>query len=282
MTNKTISNNPIKRRGLGLLPDTKESRVEDAIRRRFKPRMGVSAGTEWIVKTPKFIRDQAMTESCAGQSVAAAVDGQIKGPPWCSARSLWLDSLRRDGLPPDSNFGTKFSYILTSLTERGWDPYRENEDSSPLPTDWQHTESLEDEMFAADHRQPGKILRSRIVEENDDRVKVVASALADPKTEVVYGGGTRTPYINFRGDTSSPAQILDTRYLGGFDGGHGRRLIGFYRNPSNGEFVFIEQNSWGEHWGGCLLPSGRWLYGCCLVSKQVVIEAWDVHVLELA
>ena len=275
-----VIDNAARKRG-GLRPDGAAARADDAARRRFAPRMGVTPGTEWHFQAPKIIRDQDFTESCAGQACAAAVDALLPGPPWCSARSLWLDALRREGLPPDANVGTEFAFVLSGLVARGWDPLQPGEDSRPLPTEWWRAESLADEMFAADHRQNGKIERSRVLEEGSDRVWVVAAALADPRLAVVYGGGTTAKYGAFVGDPDRPAQVLGTDFLGGSDGGHARRLLGWYRDPATGNFVFVEQNSWSLNWGGCRLPNGQWLRGCCLVSEVVVIGAWDVHVLEL-
>jgi hypothetical protein len=258
----------------GLVPDRWQERESD----RKLLFSGSYTSYEPVIQPVQdlLIRYQSFP-SCAGESLAACIDAIEGDDTTASGISIWREARRRQGRIEQIDEGTRLQYAVSGLIFRGWDPYQPGEED-----DFEEAglgapdagDDLFDEMFADDHRAAGWI-RYRIMYDQGDRVD---GALSLPQTMgVVIGTGTREAFQRFRGDINQADVILDTDHLGGDHDGHAMRIAGrFYQG---GRRTYLLQNSWSRQWGGCHLPDGTFLPGCCWVDERVLQSAWDIHVI---
>lgn len=246
----------------GLLPRREETREMMASEQLFK----AEAARETVVQEIAWIRDQLRKPSCVGQAFAAGVDVRIKVSPWCSAVDVWRDARRRQGSLESVMDGTRAEYAIASLINRGFSPYKKDEDARDVSKDDDSKGTLADEMFAHDKRQIGVV-------NYDISVSRIASIIAALKLDYVVGigVGVRDPFYR-----PPYNKVLGPEYLGGNSSGHEMRIFGYVAERK----AFVLQNSWGIGWGGVVVEGiGR--AGCCLVSEEVIEEAWDIDALEI-
>jgi len=277
----------------GLLPDRAERRALEASEHAFEA-AGFAAGPEPIIRPIAWIRDQWFP-CCAGDSIGACCDAQTGGPMWASGVSLWRDARRRQGRLEAVSSGTRLEYVISSLVERGWDPYRPGEETDLVEAGLGAPpagDDLADELAADDHRLAPGARRYRIIGTGADVLDAVDAALATG-LDVVQGSGTREALQRYEGDPTRPDDILDERHFGGDHEGHAYRIAG--RDTLHGVRIYLVQNSWGPRgarpcspadaprgWGGCHLPDGQWAPGCAWAHERVIAElAWDRVVLEV-
>jgi hypothetical protein len=261
-------------RATGLIPDRAESRAVESQMLAFRP---VSHGNVAAVpQSPSWLRDQPMFGCCAGQCIAACIDAATGQRS--SGVSIWRDARRRQGRIEQIDEGTRLEYAIESVIRRGWDSYREGEDTCVVEAGRNAPpagDDLADELEADDNRQPF-LRRYRIATDIPD---AVASALAQG-LGVILGAGTREAFHLFRRYPGDGDPVLGIAYVGGTANGHGMRVVTF-RELAPGRRAFLIQNSWGRHWGGCHAQDGTWLPGCCWVDDDVLRAAWDVYALDL-
>lgn len=252
----------------GLLPrsDVERERLVD---RAFA--LGAPVQLDTIIQPIAWIRDQLEKPSCVGQTFAAGIDAMLvrdgkRGPPWCSAVDLWRDARRRQGRLEQVLEGTRAEYAIASLLRRGWSPYRQGEDARSVDAD-NDRPSLDEELFADDRRMPQ--VDHYDIGPGSDRVERVVAALQRGYV-VGLGIGVRMRFMSPPRDT-----VLEPDYFDERSNGHEMRVVGYVADMD----AFMLQNSWGEAWGGFELD--RQYRGCCLVSLDVVHQAWDIDALEV-
>jgi hypothetical protein len=276
----------------GAHPDRPESRDRDSVDYNFArttaPDRAVYATSDTdFVQPIRWIRAQPKFPDCVGQTVAEIVDafsyeGGLPEPTWASGVSIWRDARRRQGLIEQIELGTRLEYAIESLVSRGWDPYREGEDTddeeagkgaAPAGDD------LADEMFADDKRLPKDIKRYRIIGLGSGVLDAVDEALRRG-WGVGIGTGLLDPFLSAPMRTpDQPEQVLGTDYLGGNKNNHAQRVAG--RGTHDGRRKYLLQNHWTVDWWGCHAPDGGWLQGCCWVDEAVLVNAHDIHVVEV-
>jgi hypothetical protein len=236
---------------------------------------GFSAGAPvqltTIIQPIAWIRNQLEKPSCVGQTFAAGVDASLlragkSAPPWCSAVDLWKDARRRQGRLDHVLDGTRAEFAIEALIRRGWSAYQLGEDAGSASKD-DDKPDLDRELFADDRRMP--TVTHYDIGPGSDRVERVVAALQRGYV-VGLGTGVRHRFFNPPRDT-----VLDDEYLGGNVNGHEMRVVGYVADMDG----FLLQNSWGEAWAGFELD--RPYRGCCLVSLDVVEQAWDIDALEV-
>jgi hypothetical protein len=267
----------------GAHPDRPESRDRDLSDFNFT---GTTAKASLVtesdfVQTIRWIRDQPAFPNCVGQSLASCIDATLPGPTWSSGVSIWREARRRQGLIEVIELGTRLEYAIEGLIARGWDPYREGEDTdeeeagrgAPLAGD-----DLGDEMFADDKRLAKDIARYRIFGFGSGVLDEVDEALRRG-WGVQIGSGLLPNFMAHVRLPEQPEQVLGTDYIGGNKDNHAMRVAG--RGTYDGRRKYLITNSWTTWWGGCHAPDGTWLGGCVWVDEDVILGAHDVHVLEV-
>lgn len=247
--------------GTGLLPRRPETR--DRLRAEARRECGTVRGT--VVQPIPFIRDQRGKPSCVGQAVAACVDAVMGKPPWASAVDIWVDARRRQGNLEGILDGTRSEFAIESLIRRGWSSYVTGEDRRTSDKD-DELPGLLRELQATDRRMLQ--LRHRCL--FGDRSQQVIAAL-HAGHGVILSGGSRPAYHRPPKNT-----VLGLDYRSGASGGHCERIAGYDADRD----AFLVQGSWGTLWTWCEVAGKRY-EGCCLVSRGVIEEAWDVDVLEV-
>ena len=272
--------------GTGLAPDREESRTQDAAERNFAahtlgPRVLAASDT---IQNIAWVRNQRAFPSCVGQAFAECIDAKRQEEPWASAVSIWREARRRQGRTERIGEGTRLEYAVAGLINRGWDPYVSGEDASTEEAGLAAAEAgddLDDELFAHDKRMTGDLERYRVVERGADKLDIIDEALMRD-FGVVIGTGLRDPFFRFRGDPLLDDEVLDTAHIGGGDNGHAMRVVGRAQHPqARSRRKYLIQNSWSSRWGGCRLPSGLWVAGCCWADETAIASCWDAHVLEV-
>lgn len=277
----------------GAHPDRPESRERDRVDFNFRDSSQIEDLSKYVtedafVQPIRWIRDQRSFPSCVGQTVASMIDalgydGGLPVPIWASAVSIWREARRRQGLIEVIELGTRLEYAFDGLVGRGWDPYREGEDTDEVEAGKGASpagDDLFDEMFADDKRMPKDVNRYRIIG--------LGSAVLDAVDEALrcgwgvgIGSGLLDPFMHYPTRTpDEPEQVLGTDYLGGTNNRHAQRVAG--RGTHNGRRKYLLQNSWSPQFGGCHAPDGGWLMGCTWVDEAVIVGAHDIHVLQVA
>jgi hypothetical protein len=267
-------------RPTGLLRRPDHVRARLAVEWPYTPEF--IAPPETIVQPVAWIRDQGAKPSCAGQAPIARRDALVSGPPWGSAVDAWTDARRRDGTLARADYGTWAESVFEGLIKRGTSTYHDGEDARPTSEDVRIDE-LEGELEAADKRIPETWEHRQIV---GTRVPQVLDALARERI-VVFGTGVRGPFFGLRRD-----EVATTNYLGGNQNGHEQGVVGYVASRG----LFIGQGSWGTSFAGITLPDefsdeeiarlfpcayGRFLPGCFWFEPEVLVQAWDVDVLQV-
>jgi hypothetical protein len=267
----------------GAYPDRQVSRDRDRTEYNF------NASTVAIPYTaePDFvqpirgIRTQPKYLNCVGESCAAMIDSKLPDALWSSGVSIWREARRRQGLIEVLELGTRYEYAVDGLVARGWDPYREGEETddeeagkgaAPAGDD------LADEMFADDKRLGKELKRYRILGFGVAVFDAVDEALRRG-WGVGIGTGLLTPFFHYARTPDQPEHVLGTEYMGGHMDNHAQRVAG--RAAYMGRRKYLVQNSWGTEFGGCHAPDGTWLAGCVWVDEDVIVAAHDIHVLQV-
>lgn len=225
-----------------------------------------------------WIRDQDSYPSCAGQASIAVTDA-MGCFGYGSAIDTWLDSQLRWLKHVDVNQGTYLIHVVESLVNRGVSPYRPGEDTDIALAGWRGSQdSLRDELTAHDRRIGEAARRYRIPSYGAARLQDVMAALS-AGYGVLGGFGVKDGFCGYEASARTGDRVLSSDELGGSRDGHAMRVVGY--TARDGRWIFLLQNSWSEHWGGARLPDGCWQPGCCWVEGNVVIEAWDLHVIEV-
>ncbi len=267
-------------RSTGLAPDRYEARNLDRSEHNFRDAAFGLSTSDTIIQPVARLQDQGSRPSCVGNAFAACVDARRGGAPWASAVSIWREARRRQDEIENILDGTRLEYAVAGLADRGWDPYVDGEETDDVEAGLGAPDAgddLADELFAHDKRAIGMI-RYRISESGTELFDAVDAALEND-LGVVFGTGVKDPYFDYSGDPDMRDLILGSGYLGGSENGHAQRVIGT-ATLGGATKVYYVQNSWGA-WGGCHGPSGIWMPGCCIVSPVVLLDAWDVHVIQV-
>ena len=249
----------------GLLPRRPETREMMASEHQLE--FGEEVQRETVIQPISWIRDQQSKPSCVGQAFAAGVDAHIpEGQPFCSAVDLWRDARRRQGNLEGVLEGTRAEYVIASLIERGWSPFKEGEDARDIDLDDDETGSLADEMFAHDKRQ------TNVTNYDISRNRVDQTIVALQRGYVV-GGGWGLADKFFR---PPPDTILDPSFMNTNTNGHEMRIVAYFADLR----AFLLQNSWSPFWTWCVV-NGVTYRGCCLISEESVEVAWDLDAVEI-
>jgi hypothetical protein len=288
----------------GALPDREIARDRDLIDFNFarttSPAKLVFPASETdFVQVIPAIRSQPLFPNCVGQTGAEWIDALIDvqlldrlaagelacqpqiGLQHASGVSIWREARRRQGALEQIDIGTRFEYAVEGLVERGWDPYREGED-----TDEEEAgkgadpagDDLEDEMDAADHRVSKHLARYRILGFGSRVLDSIDEAL---RRGLGVGIGTflAQPFMDYVGDPNRIDVILGPEFFACHANAHAQRVVG--RAIGYGRRKYLLQNHWGTNWGGCHLPDGTWQPGCSWVDESVIVGANDIHVMQI-
>lgn len=248
----------------GLLPRREETREMMAANHQLE--IGEDVKDETIIQPIAWIRNQLIKPSCVGQTFAGGVDTKIEpGKPWCSAVDLWRDARRRQDNLEGVLDGTRAEYVIASLIERGWSPYKDGEDARDIDEDDNETGSLADEMFAHDKRQ------TNVVNYDISRDRKKQTIIALNRGYVVGGGwGLADDFGRAKFN-----EILQANRMNTNRSGHEMRIVGYVAELR----AFLIQNSWGN-WAGCEVNGVRYP-GCCLISEEALEAAWDIDAVEI-
>lgn len=225
-----------------------------------------------IIQPIVRVQNQGRAPACVGYSWAACIDAFTGGDPLCSGVSIWREARRRQGEIEHIDEGTRLEYALDGLVARGWDPYRPGEEEDAIEAGRQ--DDLADELFAADQHVSLSRVRYRI--DPKDAIESIEVALSRGDG-VVFAAGIREPYYRHQGADKQLDRVLGTESIGGDDNRHAMRVAGMWRN--GGRRIFLLHNSWGKKWGGCHLPTGHFVDGCCWVDETALRQTDDLSVL---
>lgn len=270
----------------GAHPDRQESRERDRIDVNFRDAPQIADLTAYLtepdfVQPIRWIHEQPKFGSCVGESCSAMIEAPRAGPR-VSGVSIWREARRRQGRVEVIEIGTRFEYAVDGLVERGWDPYRDGEETdeeeagkgAPPAGD-----DLGDEMFADDKRLGKDLKRYRILGLGSAVLDAVDEALRRG-WGVGIGSGLLTPFFHYARTPDQPEHVLGVDYMGGHKDNHAQRVAG-RAITKDGRREYLVQNSWGTDWGGCHAPDGSWLAGCAWVDEAVIVGAHDVHVVQV-
>jgi hypothetical protein len=288
----------------GAYPDRDVARDRDRIdydfARTTSPAKLVHPGSEnefW--QTIPAIRRQPKFPNCVGQTFAACIDASIdsrlpsdpdvssvpkRGEQHASGVSIWREARRRQGLIEQIEFGTRFEYAVDGLVARGWDAYRDGEDTdeeeagvgaAPAGDD------LADEMEAFDNRVGKPLARYRIFGVGSGVLDAVDEALRrGDNWGVAIGTFLAEPFFLHVGDPNGIDVTLGWEFFSGFKNAHAQRICGRALGYGNRR-KYLLQNSHGVARGGAHLPDGTWQPGCNWVDESVIVGANDIHVIQL-
>jgi len=271
-------------------------RDEDVARRAFSTvaaRLAFpSSYGSTIMRPTDPILSQPAFPDCAGVGGAAllnwrleaagCIDPVTRQPLRASGVSLWRDARRRRwgwrGMQ-DIESGSYIRDVFESICVRGFDPWRQGEDTDPEEAGQgaPHAgDDLADELAAHDNRMPNAE-RYRFSESSYDICDAVEVALGNPDVEIEFGGGCRDDFFALRPHPDQPDVLVTSALRGGDKNGHAERIFGVHR--VNGERRWYGQGSWTERFAGCHAPDGTFLRGCWVGDDSVLREAWDIHCL---
>lgn len=269
-------------RQLGLEPDRDHIRRAQSVVRPFQIDQTLGNGGRMSdvyvcdtgVQQPIYsIHDQAFP-SCVGESLGAVIEA--KAGVKVSSIGIWRDARRRQGVIEEL-VGTRIEYAIESLLQRGWDPYESGEETNP--DEMTKPDDLDSEMAAFDNRDPNlEHFRVDTEWDTDKLLTSVDTALREG-LGVVFGIGVQPAYQSYHPQSSSDERVIGTDWLGD-GGGHAQRIFA-NRVTSTGLRQYGVQGSWTELWGGMTTLTGQWQRGCCWVNYNVLLRAWDIHVIKL-
>jgi len=268
----------------GALPDRAQSRERDRAEFNFEGTASALLYTSDadFVQPIRGIRTQPKFPDCVGESCAAFIDAKLPDALWSSGVSIWREARRRQGLIEVIEIGTRYEYAVEGLVRRGWDLYREGEETddeeagkgaAPAGDD------LADEMFADDKRLGKDLKRYRILGLGSGVLDAVDEALRRG-WGVGIGTGLLPPFFQYASAPVKVDRVLGTDYMGGHQDSHALRVAG-RAITKDGRREYLVQNSWGTDWGGCHAPDGSWLAGCVWVDEAVIRGAHDIHVVQV-
>jgi hypothetical protein len=267
---------------LGLEPDREHIRRAQSVIQPFQVDHSLGNGDRMSdvyicdagVQQPIYsIHDQAFA-SCVGESLGAVLEAKVGYK--VSSIGIWRDARRRQGRIEDL-VGTRFEYGIESLMRRGWDRYESGEETNP--DEMTKPDDLDSEMDAHDNREPDLEHFRVDTEWNSEKLLASIESALSAGLGVVFGTGVQDAYQSYAPHGSADERIIGTDWLG--DGpGHAQRIF-TYRKLPGGEKQYGVQGSWTEFWGGMTTLTGQWQRGCCWVKADVLLLAWDIHVLKL-
>jgi hypothetical protein len=267
---------------LGLEPDREHTRRGQSIVRPFDINKSYGNGGRMVdvyvcdagVQQPIYaIHDQSFP-SCVGNSLGAVIESKVGYK--ISSVGIWRDARRRQGCIEQLQ-GTRFEYGIESLMRRGYDHYESGEETNP--DEMTQPDDLDSEMDAFDRRDPNLDHYRIDTEWDTDKMLASIDTALQSGMGVVFGTGVGQEYINYQPRSPSEEKIIGTDLLGS-GGGHAQRIFAVKRLPG-GSKLYGVQGSWSEFWGGMTLLTGQWQTGCCWVKSDVLMMAWDIHVLKL-
>jgi hypothetical protein len=218
------------------------------------------------------IHDQ-LFGSCAGEALGACIEAKVGYR--VSSIGIWRDARRRQG-KIDLLTGTRLEYCIESLMRRGFDRYESGEESNT--DEMTKPDDLDSEMDAFDQRDPD-LEHSRI--NTNWPSSTILDALdnaIDAGHSVVFGTGVQQGYMDYYARSSKEERVVGPDWLSGDSAGHAQRIFA-RRVLTGGERQYGVQGSWSPNWGGMTLLTGQWQPGCCWVRSEVLLVAWDIHVL---
>lgn len=215
--------------------------------------------------------DQPRFPDCVGEATASMVEGAR--PDWgpISGVRLWTDARRRDARLHAIDEGTYPTLAFESLRSLGPVSYRPGEETEDNYA--RRIETWQEGQEAWARRQKEVWLDHYALDPADSETPEMLRRLLAAGWQASISTGTTTLYQR-RGaqDALDPAGVDE---LGGDDGGHNQRVIGW---ASNGWWLI--QNSWGSGWGGAIFRD-RILYGAAPVLPEVLAAAWEIHAIRV-
>ena len=247
-----------------------------------KPHPRASRGAPllpWVIQPLRRVINQGQTTRCAAATVASVVEAaRGYSDPYVDLSDLYRECLRLDGTLATPDAGTYPATAARVLIERGYVLRAGND--VVLSTD-QQVETADDALDAADLETPTTTHQAIDPADSAAVAQVCSDLVAD--VGVATGGGTTSVLDRYRGvpDGAPIDDVpLGTEALGGDDGGHALRILGYWVHPTHG-LLFLYVNSWGVAWGGCHRPDGTWLPGCFWGTADTLGTRWNVDALRI-
>ena len=225
-----------------------------------------------VVQSRATLHDQHSAPACEGFAHGQGIESVVRYRVGC--RNLWEGARILQGDALDPTVGTWGHVVIEWLERHGWTDEEPGEETRPwsLDTDKRIGSSLGSAMKAERRRGRVDFGRTINVRASADRIaEQVVAALSAQNTYVVLEGGLQKAYSNPPADT-----VLGPEYRAGDGIGHAERIFGYDARRD----AFLLQGSWGD-WTWCRLPDGAIADGCCLVSREVLANAWDIDVVQV-
>jgi len=256
----------------GTLPDRPVTRFSDAVAANYGSAKALPApGTGRVLAVPSPRRIQ-FAPACLGYSGAEIIDAAHGNVITASAIGIWREARRRQGLIENIDEGTRTEYMIDGLIHRGWDHYKEGEDTDPVEAGRGAApagDDLASELDAYDHRGT-TITHYRIFELD------ALSDATDRGLGVSGAFGLKEPFFNLK-----PNEVATAAHMGGEQNGHAVRIVRVWKMPG-GRYRALGQNHWPDPWGGAHDPEGQYWPWCFLIDEDALVGAWDLYALEVA
>lgn len=225
------------------------------------------AAPKTILQPRSYLMDQLQKPSCVGKSYQGRLNALLGVDP--SGVGIWTLAREFEGSLANADEGTTPAAAIAVLLRNGWTPRHDGEDSQPVSQDV-ILPTLDDELAAFDNQLP-RVYEHFTCVGTPQQIKASVIDALERGYAVSFGTGVLSPY-----EEPPPDTVLDESYLSSdSDEGHEQGLFGYVAESD----AFAVQGSWGE-WTWCMINDQR-AKGCCLVSPEVVCNAYAVDVLRV-